>query len=76
MYLLKYEYLGFIAGFFELLALYLLGKKINWGFVCNIVGGILWISYVFLSKSTYGLLLVCSVAFILNCKGFINWKGK
>ncbi len=68
-------WITFVAAVFELLGVFLLGKKNKLGFVSAALGGVTWIIYVFVSKSdAYGLLLVCSVAFFLNIKGFLNWK--
>ena len=67
------EILGVLAAILELTGLYLLTKKIRWGFLINIVAGILWIIYTLISKNAMGLLLVCSVAILLNIKGFRNW---
>ena len=69
------EILGIFAAVFELTGLYLLTKKIRWGFLINIVAGILWITYTMVSKNAVGLILVCSVALILNIKGFRNWNA-
>ena len=68
------ESLGVMAALFELIAVYLLGKKNIYGFVAGIVCNILWVIYVMVAQNTYGLLLVCLCAFILNIKGYLNWK--
>ena len=47
------ELLGVLAAIFELLAIFLLGKKLWYGFVSNIIGNSLWVTYVVLSKSAY-----------------------
>lgn len=68
------EILSFIAAIFELLGIFLLGNKVKYGFISNIIGGICWIFYSFISGNAYGLIVVCSVALLLNTKGFIKWK--
>ena len=68
------ELLGIFAAITELLGLYLLGKKISIGFLINLIGNVSWILYAICSKHTYGLLLVCSVAFVLNIKGYLTWS--
>jgi hypothetical protein len=68
------EWLGFIAAVFELIAIFLLGKKIRIGWLIAIGGSISWIVYSLLTCSAFGLLVVCSFAFFLNIKGFLNWK--
>lgn len=71
--LFPYEFLTLLAAAFELTGVYCLGQKVRTGFLCNIIGGILWISYSLLSLSAFGLLGVCSVGLVLNTKGFRNW---
>ena len=68
------EAISVLAAIFELSGLWFLGSKKRLGFILNIVGGLLWILYVVLTKSALGLLLVCSVAFVLNTRGFRNWR--
>jgi hypothetical protein len=67
------EILGIFAAIFELIGLYLIGNKIKYGFLINILANISWITYSFISKSAIGLIIVCSVAVILNIKGFRKW---
>ena len=69
-----FELLSFIAAAFELLGIYLLGHRHRIGFISNMFAGILWILYVILSKNTFGLLMICSVALVLNFKGFRMWS--
>ena len=65
---------SFIPAFFELFGVYLLGSKRKWGFMVSLIGNILWIAYVILSDSTYGLLFVCVAAMVLNIRGFLHWQ--
>lgn len=68
-------HLDFIAAFFELLGLYLLGKKLWWGFASNIVGGIIWILAVLTNNQMFGLLLVVFPAIILNMINIKKWRN-
>lgn len=70
------ELISILASIFELSGLYLLSKKNRIGFVLNIIAGLSWISYSLISHNAIGLLLVCSVALIINFNGFTNWRKK
>ena len=70
----SWEWMTWVAAAFELAGLYLLGNKMPVGFLVSVIGGVFWITYALLSKNTYGLVGVCSVAIILNMRGFINWN--
>ena len=69
------ELVGLIAGALELLGLWLLGNKQRLGFLVSLSGNILWITFVLVSKQSWGLLLVCPVALILNLRGWKKWGG-
>lgn len=69
----KWEWLSWIAAGFELSGTYLLGSKMELGFIMNLIGGGVWVAYSLLTRSTFGLLGVCSVGMVLNVRGFINW---
>jgi len=62
------------AGIFELLALYLVGSKNRVGFLVALCCNFLWIVYVVMSGSTYGLLFVVIPAVVLNCRGWWRWS--
>lgn len=66
--------MDYFAGILELIALWLLGLHNKVGFLIGLLGNIAWITYVFMSSSTYGLLLICSVAAIINIRNFIKWS--
>lgn len=68
------EVIGIIAGILELIALLLLGKKNKVGFFSGMVGNILWITFMLLTQSAWGLAFVCPIAFILNIKGYLYWR--
>lgn len=61
-----------LAGFFELIGLWVVGNKCAFGFIFNICGNILWI-YVGYKKRVYGLHIICIPALIINIRNFILW---
>ncbi len=69
------EAIGVFAALSELLAIWLIGSKNRAGFLTGLVGNGLWVLYVGLSKSAWGLLLICPAAAILNARGWLLWKG-
>lgn len=66
--------MDWIAGLLELLGLWKIGNKNKIGFYFNILCGLCWISYVIISKSTYGLLLVVIPAIVINIRNIIKWR--
>ena len=68
--------MDWIASIFELFGLYIVGNKNRIGFVLNILAGISWITYVVVSKSTYGLLLVVVPALIINSRNYLKWRNE
>ena len=68
------EALTIVAAIFELTGIYMLGKKKRIGFILNMIAGVQWITYSMITHSAYGLIMICSIALILNTKGFINWR--
>jgi len=68
------ELLGIVGAFFELTAVFLLGKKFKFGFICNVIGNSCWICYSLISGSAYGLLIVGLIGIILNIKGYMHWR--
>ncbi len=64
-----------LAGLFELLALWLLGRKQKIGFLLGAVCNVLWMVYVLSTGHTYGLLLVVVPAFAINLKNFNKWRS-
>lgn len=65
--------MDFIAGLLELTGLWIVGNKNRFGFICNILCGLTWISYVLINKTTYGLLIVVIPALFINTRNFIKW---
>lgn len=67
-------YLDWIAGIFELLGIYIVGNKNKIGFLFAIACNILWVIYVLINKTTYGLLPVVLSAFIINIRNYRKWS--
>lgn len=65
--------LDWIAAVFELIGAWLIGNKVKWGFICYLWCNALWIAYVLVSDSTYGLLLVIIPSIFVNIRNFIKW---
>ena len=68
------EWITLLASICELIGIYLLGKKNKLGFISNILGDILWIIYTLVTGNAIGIMLVCTIALILNTKGYRKWK--
>ncbi len=66
--------MDWIASILELTGLYVVGNKNKIGFTISMLGCISWIVYVFISKSTYGLLLAVIPAFFINFRNFLKWS--
>ncbi len=66
-------YLDWLASLLELLGIWVVGNKDRRGFLVFICCGLCWITYVLVSGSTYGLLLVVVPALFLNLGNFIKW---
>ena len=68
-----WEIVGVIAALFELLGVYLLGKKKKSGFMMGLTSCILWIGYTIATGNAVGLYIICIVAILLDIKGFVQW---
>lgn len=69
-------FFDWIAAILELSGGWVVGNKNRWGFMLNLACGIMWVTYVIVSKSTYGLLLVVVPAMGINIRNFIKWGKK
>lgn len=69
----KTIFMDYIAGIFEMIALYVLGDKNRYGFVFMICGSLLWISYALYNGHSYGLLIPCVPAIFINIRNFVKW---
>lgn len=68
------EFFGIIVGLIEASAVLMLGQfKCKWGFIMGILCNIGWITFAIITQGTYGLLIVCPVAFVFNILGFKRW---
>ena len=65
--------MDFIAGALEIIGLWKVGDKKKYGFLFNILCGLIWISYVIINKTTYGLLIVVVPAIFINIRNYIKW---
>lgn len=68
------ESINIIASIFDIVQIYLLSHKNRWGFVFGILSGALWVLYVFLTNSAYGILLITPISCYFGWFGFKNWK--
>lgn len=62
-----------IAGFFELIAIWLVGNKNKFAFILYNLANFVWI-YVAIDKKIYGLLLVVLPAIIINIRNYVRWS--
>jgi len=67
-------HVDYIAAFFELLGLYLIGRKLWIGFASNIISGVLWLIAVFINNQMFGLLLVVLPAILINIINIRKWR--
>lgn len=68
------EWLSIVASVIELLGLYLVSRKNKFGFLVNMIAGLSWILYTLLTGHAIGLLFVCSVALVINFRGYCFWN--
>ena len=67
-------YLDWIAGILELIGLYLVGNKNRLGFLINLSCIFFWVLYVYVNRTTYGILPVVLTASVINIRNYIKWK--
>lgn len=67
--------MDFIAAFFELLGIWLVGNKRRIAFISLILCNITW-AIVAIQHHLYGLLITVIIAFTLNIVNFHKWKKK
>ncbi|KKK92678.1 hypothetical protein LCGC14_2700540 [marine sediment metagenome] len=63
----------YLAGFIELLAKIVVGRKCRWGFVIHLIGSLLW-TIVALTAPMYGLLIITIPATFVNIYNYFRWK--
>ena len=66
--------MDFLAGILELIGSYLVGEKRKITFIFSFFGNLLWILYTLIYGHTYGLLIICVPAIILNVVNYIKWS--
>jgi nicotinamide riboside transporter PnuC len=69
------ELLSIILGIGQVIGIALLAQKNKNGFIVGNICNVFWVVYVLLTNSTYGLLLTCVFAFVINTFGYIKWKN-
>jgi len=67
--------MDWIACFFELIAVYLLGEKKWYSFVFFMIGNVFWFISGF-SKGIGGLMTTATIFFVLNIRNLIKWTRK
>lgn len=65
--------MDWIAAAFELLGLYLVGKKNRVGFLAGLACNVLWVAYVLSEGTTYGLVVVTVPLAFLNIANYRRW---
>ena len=68
------EIISIFAAILEILQMYLLSERKRIGFIFGVLGGVLWITYSILTRSTFGLLIVIPITAAINIRGYIKWK--
>jgi len=62
-----------LAGFIELLSMWLVGNKKKVAFVTFSISNFIWI-YVAIHSHIYGLLIVCIPAILINLRNYLKWS--
>lgn len=65
---------SWIAAATELFGIWVVGNKNKWGFIINIVAGLMWIAVAVFNLPAQGLLLVVVPALFINTRNFIRWR--
>ena len=65
--------LPWIASAMTLMGVYLLGKKVIWGWLASWTGSVLWTIYS-IQTEQYHLLGLNCVFIWLDTRGFLNWR--
>jgi len=67
-------YLDWIAGILELYVIYTVGNKNRWGWLLGVLCCFIWILYIVVTKSTYGMLPTLIPVIVINIRNFIKWS--
>lgn len=65
--------MDWIAGIFEIIGKWIVGRKCKWGWLFHLVGGAMWTIIAF-RTGLYGLLIITIPAFFLNIYNFFKWQ--
>lgn len=68
------EALGIYAGLFELVGLWLVGSRRKLGFILSMIGNVFWVTFSLITHTAFGLIIVCTAAFILNARAYNKWR--
>jgi len=63
-----------LAGILNVTQMIMCGNKNRWGWMVGLGCSLSWISYVIITKSAYGLLIVCIPCVFINIRNFIKWS--
>ena len=62
-----------VAGLIEIVAIYIVGNKNKWGWAIGFVCCVIWIGYVFIYQTAYGILIPAIPCMFVNIWNFIKW---
>ena len=68
--------MDWVAGILELTGKWIVGQKDCRGWLVSMLSGVCWIMYVFISKSSYGLLIIAVPAIFVNLWNFHKWRDQ
>ena len=66
--------MDWIAGIVTVIGMWLIMKKIHWGFVLMILNEGLWFHILYQNPETHGLLIPTFLMTGIYIKGFIEWR--
>ena len=66
--------MDWIAGILELLGSWIVGNRNRKGFLLNMVCCVCWISYVVITNSAHGLLVVVVPSLFINVRNYMLWR--
>lgn len=75
MNLFKYYGTDLLAAVMILSSIYFIGSKRRFGFILGMTANLSYLSFGFLTKSV-PVMLTNLILFMLNIRGYLNWKGK
>ena len=66
--------MDYIAAAIAIVAAYIVGNKNKLGFLLFVIAEICWISYVFINKTSYGILICAIPALVVNSRNYLKWE--